>query len=162
MRLDSLTLSSCASRITVSPSANAAATAITGSSSIRRGMIAPPISTPCSLLYLTVRSHIGSASSRKFDSVMSAPMSRRTSRTPVRVGLTPTFLIVSSLPGMIAPATRKNAADEISPGTAISTAWRSSGGSSVMVLPLVSISTPSARNMRSVWSREGAGSITVV
>ena len=81
---------------------------------------------------------------------------------PVRVGLTPTFRIVSSEPSTIAPATRKNAAEEISPGTRISTAYRSSGGSSVIVLPCVSTSTPKARNMRSVWSREGAGSITVV
>ena len=81
---------------------------------------------------------------------------------PVRVGLTPTFRMVSSLPGTMAPATRKNAAEEMSAGTAMSTACRSSGGSRVITLPFVSISTPSARNIRSVWSREGAGSMTVV
>ena len=125
-------------------------------------MIDPPISVPCSGRYRTVKSQTGSASSQKLLSVISAPMARSTSRIPVRVGLTPTPCMVSSEPGTIAPATRKNAAEEMSPGMVMSTACRSSGGLRVIILPWVSISTPSVRNIRSVWSREGAGSMTVV
>ena len=46
-----------------------------------------------------------------------APIASRTSSAPVRVGLTPTPRTVTAPSGAAAPATRKNAADEMSPGT---------------------------------------------
>ena len=45
-------------------------------------------------------------------------MARRTSRRPVRVGLTPTSRITIALPGVIAAAVMKKAAAEKSPTTA--------------------------------------------
>src|SRR6185369_10643264 len=52
---------------------------------------------------------------------ISPPIIFRMSRIPVLVGLIPTPLIRISEPGTISPATMKNAAEEMSPGTAI--AW---------------------------------------
>ena len=90
-------------------------------------------------------------------------MSRRTSSTPVRVGLTPTPFSRRSLPSMMEAATSQNAAELISPGTSMD-----SGAESFFTarqetrFPSCRISAPKARSILSVWSREGNGSMTVV
>ncbi len=48
---------------------------------------------------------------------MSRPMRDKASRSPVRVGLTPTLRTTIELPGVIAAAMMKNAAAEKSPAT---------------------------------------------
>ena len=45
-----------------------------------------------------------------------APISERMSSIPVRVGFSPTSVTVMREPGTIAAATRRNAAEEMSPG----------------------------------------------
>jgi hypothetical protein len=47
-----------------------------------------------------------------------APISERTSRMPVRVGFKPMFVTVMRDPGTMAAATKRKAAEEISPGSA--------------------------------------------
>jgi hypothetical protein len=91
-------------------------------------------------------------------------MRRRMPIHPARVGFTPTPRMRSSPPSAITASATRNAADEGSPGTS-----RSSGGSgmrgssatrhpSSVSAPLTR--TPSARSIRSVWSREASGSVT--
>ena len=162
MRSDSFTLSSPASLMTVVPSAKQAARAITGSSSITRGMISPEISVPRRLLDSATRSALGSpASSRAFWMPMRAPMERSTSSTPVREGLMPIPSTVSRALGWQQPATSQKAAPLMSPGTRTSMA-ESSEGRTAMPKPSVATSAPMASIIRSVWSREAAGSLTLV
>ena len=106
MRLDSLTFSSAASFMTVSPWAVQAMAAIMGSSSIRVGITSPSTTVPLRGEWRTRRSAVGSAPLWfSFNSVRSAPMSRQTFRIPARVGLIPTPLISTWEPGTIrAPA----------------------------------------------------------
>ena len=86
--------------------------------------------------------------------------------TPVRVGLTPTRSMVTAAPGVIAAATRKKAAEEISPGTSTRQARGRCPPRSLTEANPPALSRPSAipkpRSMRSVWSRQGPGSRTVV
>ena len=96
---------------------------------------------------------------------MRAPICSSTSNTPVRVGLSPTFSMVRSAPGTSAPATSQNAAELMSPGT--TTCWpvREAPGLTLTwrpISPPTSKSAPKALSIRSLWSREWAGSITVV
>ena len=120
MRLDSLTFNSAASFIVVVPSAKAAMTAMTGSSSISDGMISPSIVVPCKLEDRTRRSQTGSPETvRQFCFSMSAPMADATRRMPSLVGFMPTFLMSISEFGTISPAAIKYAAEEMSPGTSI-------------------------------------------
>ncbi|MNE58337.1 hypothetical protein D3C80_1533590 [compost metagenome] len=120
MRSDSLTRSSSAPRSTVRPSAQAAATNSTGNSSMASGTRCWGISIPLSLAPRTRRSATGSPpTSRWFSRVMSPPIRRRMSMTPVRVGLMPTCSSSSSEPSAIDAATRKKAAEEMSAGTSI-------------------------------------------
>ena len=86
--------------------------------------------------------------------LMSAPISRSTSIIPERVGLRPTFITVTSLSGITEPRTRKNAADEISPGTRISCARNESVLPTVILSPSTSIFAPIAFSISSVWSRD--------
>jgi len=81
---------------------------------------------------------------------MSAPICSSSSRSPVRVGLTPTLRSIRPFSAARHPATRKNAADEKSAGTAICAARSTCPPSSAMVEPLRSTSTPKAASMRSV------------
>ena len=162
MRSDSLTRSSSASRITVVPLATEAARASTGSSSITRGITSPAISTPVRSLDSATRSADGSpASSRMFSIRMFAPISRRTSRTPRRVGLMPTPLIVIEALGCAQPATSQRAAALRSHGTLTFT-------DSSCDLRIVTFSASTARSapmaviIRSVWSRDAAGCTTDV
>ena len=118
IRLDSLTFSSAASLITVSPSAKQAMAAIIGSSSMSVGMMAPPMTVPCKAEERTRMSAVGSPSPvDALTMVKSAPMSLQTRKIPSLVGLIPTCRIRISELGIIRPAQRKKAAEEISPGT---------------------------------------------
>ncbi|MNN40191.1 hypothetical protein D3C81_1542530 [compost metagenome] len=120
IRSDSLTRNSSAPVSTVRPSAQAAATNSTGNSSMANGTNSSGISIPLSLAARTRRSATGSPpTSRWFSKVMSAPIRRRMSITPVRVGLMPTCSSTKSEPSAIDAATRKNADDEMSPGTSM-------------------------------------------
>ena len=162
----SLTRSSPAPVMIVSPSANSAATASTGISSISRGIISAPKETPCRGAASTRRSATHSPPlSRSFCTEICAPISLSTSSIPVRVGLIPTLFRRRRLPAMIVPATRKYAAELMSPGTVISLgAWKlsSSTGKTVTLVPLRSRWTPKPVSICSVWSREMYGSVTVV
>ena len=162
IRLDSLTFNSAASRMMVSPSAKQAMAAIIGSSSIRVGMMSPWMSVPCRLLVRTRMSATGSPVMRTFKRVRSPPMARQTWIIPSRVGLMPTFFMRSSELGIISPAARKKAAEEISPGTAISFANSSSAGRIMAVVFSVQTSAPNSFSISSVWLREREGSVTFV
>ncbi|MCY1437622.1 hypothetical protein D9M71_537900 [compost metagenome] len=84
------------------------------------GTNASGMSIPFNLAPRTRRSATGSPpTSRWFSRVMSPPIRRRMSITPVRVGLMPTCSSTSSEPSAIEAATRKNAAEEMSAGTSI-------------------------------------------
>ena len=159
----SFTRSSAASRKVVSPAAKQAATARIGNSSMARTISVPPISIPVRSPPVTTRSATGSPPScRSATRSTRAPMARRQSTTPVRVGFTPTPTTVRVDPALNAAATRKKAAEERSPGMV-----RSHGVSRwppVIAAPSASRSTPTpkAGRIRSVWSRDGAGSWTAV
>ena len=128
MRSVSFTRSSSASLTVVVPSAMAAATARTGTSSISRGRISPLISMPRSWLDVTTMSATGSpATSLTFSRAMFAPIEPRASSTPERVGLIPTSVMQSSASGCTAAATIQNAAELMSPGTWTSAADRGPG-----------------------------------
>src|SRR3989442_6284690 len=119
----SFTRSSSAPLTMVSPWAQAAATQRIGNSSIVLGIRSGPIVNPCRGAERTRRSATGSpACTRGFRSSMRAPISCRTSRTPFRVGLTPTPVIVTSDSETSEAATRKKAAAERSPATVMSLA----------------------------------------
>ena len=125
IRSDSFTLSSAASFTTVRPSAKAAAMAITGSSSMRAGMISPSMVVPLSLSreYLTSISAVSSPPERRLStSSISAFISLYTLSMPALVGLMPTFFMRSSEPGTSMAAVMKYAAEDISEGTDISQA----------------------------------------
>ena len=164
----SLTRSSPRPCITVSPSAQAAATARTGYSSIIDGARAAGTSTPARGPARTTISATGSPlSSLRSTKAISAPISLRVVNRPPRNGLTPTPRSVSDEPGTASAATTKNAADEGSPGT-LTTRPSSSGWPTMVISRPPSsalaerISAPKWRSRRSLWSRVGAASITVV
>ncbi len=86
MRSTSLVRSSAASRISVSPSAWLASTAMTGNSSMQRTVKDPAIVTPCNCAPCTSISATGStppAGSTSLDDHPSAPIISSTSRIPV-------------------------------------------------------------------------------
>ena len=117
----SLRRSSSASRIVVSPSAKQAARATSGSSSIASGISAPPTSVPRSSAGRDPQRPARLAASARRPSISTAaPIRSRISSSPVRVGLSPTPVSDTSLPGTSEAATRKKAAEEMSAGTAIS------------------------------------------
>ena len=159
IRSVSFTRSSAASRITVSPVAKQAATARMGTSSSMRGIMSPPISTPCRSVEVTRISATGSPpsilSSTSF-SPSPAPISSSTSIIPVLLGLRPTPRTRMRAFGWHRPATIQNAAELMSPGTVMSTAlsfdeWITRSR------PFSSMLPPIAVTIRSVWSRESAG-----
>ena len=77
---------------------------------------------------------------------------------PVRVGLTPTPVMVRCDWGTSSPAASRKAAEEMSPGTAMSSGVRGRLGRSLVVTrPSTRIGAPMAASMRSVWSRAGPG-----
>ncbi len=69
---------------------------------------------------------------------------------PVRVGLTPTFCSVRSEPGAMAAPTMRNAAEEMSPGTAMEVARNRWPPRNDTRAPSVSIAAPKVPSMRSV------------
>ena len=83
---------------------------------------------------------------------MSAPISARISKTPVRVGLMPTFSITKSELGTMEAATNQKAAELISPGTV--TSCPNNFAPPLTITVFVSISTvtfaPNAANIRSL------------
>jgi hypothetical protein len=120
-----------------------------GTSSMSRGMSrAPPISVAQSAPAVTVSEAVGSPSSAAWPWLTRAPMASSTSRTPVRVGFTPTRCSVTRASPTIAPATSRNAADEMSPGTTTDVARRGPG-QSVTVRSPVSSRAPKRRSIRS-------------
>jgi len=74
----------------------------------------------------------------------------------------PTFFTVTQLFGVIAAATRKYVAEEMSPGTITFFAYSSSAGFTYTLFPSVRISTPNSSNISSVWFRLTSGSVTDV
>lgn len=161
-RSDSFTRSSPASRISVVPRPSAAATASAGISSMSRGTSAPATSPGPSSLLRAVIAPIGSppAGASAGTTSSRAPIAASASTMPVRVGLRPTPRTVTVASRTTRPATTRNAADEMSPGTVTAVA-RSGPGTSRIVRPSLSTWAPNCRSMRSEWSRDGAGSTTV-
>ena len=105
---DSLTLSSWASLMMVSPSAKHARTAMAGISSMSFGMMGPSMTQPLRLDVLTVMSAVGSPHPlTTLEYSISPPIALMTSSIPSLVGLIPTFLMVMHEFGVISPATRK-------------------------------------------------------
>ena len=92
----------------------------------------------------------------------SAPIRSRTSSRPVRVGFTPTPRSTISEPGTSVAAAMKNAAEEKSPGTSTSPSSMRRMPDTDMRPPSLRTSTPAARSITSVWSRDGRCSTTVV
>ena len=146
-----------------------------GNSSMLRTTRSPPISIPWSGAAVSVTSPVGSPNvSLAFEMSMDAPISERMSRIPVRVGFMPTFATVMRDPGTIAAATKRNAAEEISPGSTPFSGLNVLKGSKApndfkdlkgwtrVVRPSSSICAPIARNMRVVWSRTGPGTRNVL
>ena len=80
----------------------------------------------------------------------------------MRVGFRPTPCRRSSEPGRSVAAARKGAADEKSPGTSSESGESRSAGHTVATGGLRSTRAPAPASIRSVWSRLGAGSTTVV
>ena len=164
MRLLSLTASSAASWITVSPSANAAAIASTGSSSMIDS--SPAMSVPCSGAAVMWMSPTGSPIS----SPVTVDVDRRAhlaQDVDVRdAGRVQAHALErrGREPGTMHAATTKNAADDGSPGTSISNGRGSPARDPHgPVVGPVQRRRPSAPSIRSVWSRLGAGStISVV
>ncbi len=83
-------------------------------------------------------------------------------RKPVRVQLTLTSSSTIREPGTSTAAATQKAALERSPGTAIDSSPSSSTRRTVTRPPSRSIGAPAAASIRSVWSRLGFGSTTVV
>ena len=155
--------------MTVLPCAQAAAIAKAGYSSIMRAARAAGTQTPRKEAERTRRSATGSllssAAGGCVTKAMSAPISRSVSMKPVRVGLTPTPLSVTSESSHRVAAKMRKAAELASPGTeSFRGALKAPPPSNTSRRPPPSnASTPSgapqARSMRSVWSRDKKGSM---
>ena len=116
----SLCRSSSAPRTSVTPSAKSPSTAISGTSSISSGTSSGATAVPRRSPGVTRIVPHGSPRVVPSSRVsIRAPMRRTTSRNPSRVGFRPHPRTTSSRPETSAAAT-KNAADDTSPGTAIS------------------------------------------
>ena len=121
IRSDSLTRSSPAPRIVVVPRAKLASSTIRGSSSISVGTISASMSVATSSAGRTSMSATGSpAASRRRNSPTLAPIRSSTASMPVRVGLIEMSRRVRLEPCRMVAAAMNGAADEKSPGTAIS------------------------------------------
>ena len=158
MRSLSFTRSSAASRNSVTPSANAAATASTGISSITHGISAPSTVVPCSGARVTRSSPTGSPSRSPvvddLDRRAHAHAARR--RTRCAPGCSATSSTTSSEPGVMVAADhpergRRRIAGHRRTRTAPARpAVTRTARSSTRV-----IGAPSAASIRSVWSRLG-------
>src|SRR5512145_3302088 len=151
IRSDSLTRSSPAPRISVRPSAIAAAAHRTGTSSISAGISSGVTSVAASPRPRTTISATGSPPSlRPASSRMSAPIRRSTPSRPVRNGFTPIPGTRSSDPATLAASAMKKDADEMSPGTAMVMGRSRSAGWTVTSFPSRTIRAPIDRSIRSV------------
>ena len=83
-------------------------------------------------------------------------------RKPTRVQFTPTPSSTSREPGTSIAAAAWKAIDDGSPGTSMWSISSSSCGCTVTVAPSRSTRAPACSSIRSVWSRVGAGSVTLV
>ena len=146
----------------VAPRAHAASAASTGTSSITSGSSSASIDVP-------MRPPVGSTRRSPTGSPSSSPVTSCSVRTPIRaitarkrvlVGLSPTRWRVSSPPVTAAAATRK-AAEDTSPGRvpARPPCWKED---TVTAFPERRTAAPRCSARRSVWSRVGAVSSTVV
>ena len=157
---DSLTLSSSAPLISVIPSAWVARTHNIGNSSMREGIESFPILT--ALRSPAVLQRMSATGSPETSLILlnstTAPISFITSSNPVLVGFIPTPLINTSEPGTITAAAMKNAAEEKSEGTVISSDFNSLPPSSLTVSPSTLKSAPIAPSILSVWSLDRYGS----
>ena len=116
----SLTRNSSRPSMRVVPSANEAATARMGYSSIIEGARSAGTRTPCSCDDLTLISPTSSPpATRRFSILTSPPISCKVVIRPVRVGFNMMFSMVMSEPLVISAATMGKAADEGSPGMAM-------------------------------------------
>ena len=89
-------------------------------------------------------------------------MRRRMRKKPVRVQLAPMPSMTIRERGTSTAAAAWKAADDGSPGTCRAPSSSSSWAATVMRSPSRAIRTPAAASIRSVWSRLGLGSTTVV
>ena len=81
---------------------------------------------------------------------------------PVRVGLVDMPRTNRRDSASSVAATRNGAAEEMSPGTSTAASSSRSTGHTETVRGPLATRAPAARSRRSVWSRVGTGSITVV
>ena len=164
MRSLSFTRSSPASRISVTPSANAAATASTGISSCTSGISSPAmvVAVQRRRRHVQITDRFTELLARDVDVDGGAhPAQHVDERDPRRVAA-PRLRSRGRNPGVIVAPTTQKAADDGSPGTSSS---KGDGAPAVTrtVQPSTVTGAPSARSIRSVWSRLGAGSaISVV
>jgi hypothetical protein len=136
--------------------------ASTGSSSMTAGTSCGAISRSPTPACRTRTSPTGSPCHAPVsDTSTRAPARRSMSSTAVRVGLSPTSRMVTSEPGSAAAATRKNAADDRSPGTRRRQAVSRWPPSTLTAWPRQVTAAPKAPSARSVWSRVAARSTTV-
>ncbi len=94
-----------------------------------RGITAPATVVPIGSALSTVSTAIFSAVAAPSAGtcLTETAIARMTSSRPVRVGFTPTPVIVTRASRTRAPATSRNAADEMSPGTCTLVARRGAG-----------------------------------
>ena len=151
----SLTRSSPTPQKRVSPSAQAAATASTGTSSTRPGTSWVGTTVPVSAEPRTVRSPVSAACP------MSAPIRASTSTKPVRPGPAYTFSTTTSDPATTAAATAQKAACEGSPATRWPNGTGRPGCTVTRPGP-TDTSMPEAAISSSVWALVGLDSTTVV
>ena len=172
-RSDSFTRSSLSPRITVVPSAKAAATASTGYSSIMEGAREAGTSTPCSAPARTRKSATSSPPSlRRSSRSIAAPISPSVAMRPARSGFIMTPSRITSEPGVTSAATSGNAAEDGSAGTTIGRGTSSGWPTSVMRRPCAPCGSTRKTSVRtwapkwlsifSVWSRVASPSITTV
>ncbi len=160
---DSFTLNSPAPLIIVLPAAKAAATHITGNSSMAGRSSSPLTSVPVRLEVFTRMSATGSPEMFLTLRVSTTPpIFSSIFKTPVRVGFTPTSLIISSESSVIMAPTMRKAAEDRSPGTVISVPINSPVFFIDTVLFSTAIPAPKSSSILSVWSRLFSGSVTLV
>ena len=164
IRSDSLRRSSAASRIVVVPSAKQAARATRGSSSIASGTSAPPTSVACSRRRRTRRSPTGSPpTSTPGATSISAPIRSRIVSRPVRVGLSADSFQLDLAAGDQQPRRRgRRRPRRCRRGRRSRPARGARRARSTTASPSRLDVGAGGLSMRSVWSRLGSGSTTLV
>ena len=168
IRSVSFSRSSCAPRTTVCPSAKQPSSATRGSSSIASGTSSGSTTVPSSGPWATSSSHTGSSAGTPSTTGSSSgptttpPIRWRIRKKPVRVQFAPMPSITIRERGTSTAAAARKAAEDGSPGTCSAPSSSSSCAATVIRSPTREIRTPAAASIRSVWSRLGLGSTTVV